>query len=449
MLNLVIMLILAAMAIALFNWRWGILAAIGVGLLQDPLRKMIPGTPGLLAMASLPVWLTVLGAAIYSGRARVGPFLDAYPRFGRAAYIFGGYLVIPAFISATYGHNTWQITLLGLLIYTTAFLALVVGWSYAVHERARLHLLGFYTVFAAAMLMGGPLEWIGMSAAYDAIGTEALGNVWVTHRTGETVRMMAGFFRGPDVMGWHAALVFMLATIMALRTRGPARIAWIVIAVWGAVNIWLCGRRKMLSMIPVFLGCYIYLIFHFKNARRYLPAFGVLIMTIGLGWFFISTYVRSNEVQVYYLSTIYELDEQVIRHGYDSVLTTLQQAGFFGYGLGMGQQGTHHIHAEKPRLWQESGPSKLFAELGVPGAFLFLWAVGLLLLTSFHVVKGTAEDDTFYVSAGILSAMVANLASAVVSAQIYGDPLVAVLLAIMVGMLLAGSRIAHVRRRSG
>lgn len=433
-------------ASALYNWRWGVLFALATGLIQDPIRKLIPDAPGFMAMASVPIWLTAIGAAFFRREVRVHPFLDQFPKFGRAVVWFASYLVVPALLSATYGEGSWQITLLGAMIYSSALLALVAGWSYAQDDAMRVRLLCFYALFASCMLIGGPLEYWGWGAGHPTIGTEALGHVWVTHRTGAAVYMMAGFFRGPDVMGWHATLVFMIGVIMAMRTKGTTRYMWMGIAVWGVLNIWLCGRRKMLSMVPAFLGCFIYLLFKYRGARRLVPAIGLLIMTMGIGWYAITSLFYKSEVEKFYLTTITEADDQIKRHGYDSVIDTVRQAGVFGYGLGMGQQGTHHLKVEKPHMWQESGPTKIVAELGLPGSILFLIMVVTLAITLVQVARFSANDSSFTITAGLLSILAANATSALVSAQIYGDPYVAVLLSLFTGMLLAGVRF---RRQEG
>ena len=66
MLNLMLLLVLGGCALALANWRWGIAAAIVIGLLQDPLRKLVPGSPGYLAMASMPIWLATMASAAFA-----------------------------------------------------------------------------------------------------------------------------------------------------------------------------------------------------------------------------------------------------------------------------------------------------------------------------------------------------------------------------------------------
>lgn len=448
MVHVLPILILAASAVALRRWRWGIFAAIWIGLVQDPLRKMIPGTPGLYAMSSLPVWFSVIVGAGLEGAIRVRAFAAQFPRISQALSAFVFYLPLPAAISAGYGRNTAAITALGALIYGSMFLMLCCGWRFAARPAAILRLLAFYAVAASAFLIGGPLNYLGWNERFAAIGTEALGHVWVTHRTGEAVYMLAGFFRGPDVMGWHAATVFMTAVILAVRARGPSRFAWIAAAAWGLLNVWLCGRRKMVSMAPVFLVTYLALGFRFHGVRRWAFSAALLLLTLFLGWHVSTTYLKTGAVERFYLTTLQEADVSVREHALDSVWETIRQAGFWGYGLGMGQQGIHHIDAELPRLWQESGPSKLFAELGVPGSLLFLWLLWRMGLTAYHALRRVAGTEFFPIAGGILSILVANLIAGLVSAQIFGDPFIAVLLAFLFGVLLSSVSLQPSRRDS-
>jgi len=437
---LTFLLIAAGCAVAIYRWRWGFFAAVVVGVLQDPLRKMIPGIPGYLAMATLPVWMATLVSALFSGEVRAGRFLSHFPRLARLVGIFGLYLLIPAVISGTYGENSWQITLLGAVIYSAAFLMLAAGWRFPCTESSVTQVLSFYALCTAVLLIGGPLDYFGLAEGWAAIGTEAMGALWVTHRTGEAVYMYAGFYRSPDVMGWHAALLTMIASLMASRSRGWIRYVWIALSIWGLLNIWICGRRKMISMLPVFWGMYLMLTFKFRQARRAVPLAATLLLVLGLGWYGITRTYKTTAVDTFYMTTFTQLDDSVMQHGVRSVVTTVNQAGFFGYGLGMGQQGIHHIKAETPRLWQESGPSRIVAELGVPGFVLLLCLGAVLLMTAYHVIGYNKDSTSFYMCAGIFSILIANMAAGVVSGQIFGDPFILLLLAFMTGMLLSGAR---------
>jgi len=441
MLMLMLALIVAGCLLALKDWRRGIAMAILIGMIQDPLRKLIPGTPAFLTMASLPVWMTAAFAALAERLGRIQDLLRNFPMLARWLRIFALYLTIPAALSLSYGAGSWKITLLGVFVYIATFLMLVVGWTLPVRPQALPALLAFYILCGSAFLIGGPLEYTGWASRWQVIGTSALGHVWITNRMGGTMNMLSGLFRSPDIMGWHAVMVFMFSVIMALRSRGAMRYFWIATGIWGFLSLWLCGRRKMLSMIPVFLGCYFLLIFRFQNTRRAIALLGTLLLVLGLGWQIVNTFYRDDKVGAFYMSTLSEWDGQVTQHGYQAVIGTVQQAGFWGYGVGMSQQGVRNIRAEKPRLWQESGPSKLVAELGVPGAVLFLILGFVFLRTAYEVVRNCRRTENVYLFGGLFSILIANMASAVVSGQIFGDPFVALFLALLMGLLLSGGNV--------
>ena len=78
----------------------------------------------------------------------------------------------------------------------------------------------------------------------------------------------------------------------------------------------------------------------------------------------------------------------------------------------------------------------------MPGSLL-LAALGFVFLkTAYLVVRGSRRDESFYFTAGLFSVLVANLTSAVVSAQIFGDPFVAMFLAFLSGLLFSTARAA-------
>lgn len=437
MIYLFAIVVLTSCAIAFYNWRWGIFAAVVIALIQDPIRKMIPGTPGILSMSSLPVWLAAIMGALQIQSFNVRSFLGAYPRWGQSVQWFAVYLLVPASLSITYGRGSWMIALLGAMVFGVIFFALQLGWKFAHGDRDLMRLLSFYTVTTSVLLIGGPLEYLGWNQRLAAIGTEALDHIWVTYRTGAAVFMISGLFRSPDIMGWHAIMVFMVAVILAVRSKGAWRYFWIGVAIWGAANVWLCGRRKMIAMMPIFVGVYLLLIYRLQHVRRLVPALAVICIAIGIGWQLISQYFYSDAVERFYLTAFEEADEQLYRHAIQSVQETIRQAGFFGYGLGMGQQGIHHINAETPRIWQESGPSKLVLELGVPGSLLFLLVLYRLGMTLYAIIRRSVHQPVFYVACGIFAVLVANGMSALVSAQIYGDVFVVVWLAVLTGLLLS------------
>lgn len=438
--HFLILLIVLGCVFSLVRWQYGFWSIVVIGLIQDPLRKIIPESSGLYVMAIMPVWMMMLAGGLFSRQLIPHHFFATFPRLGRWILIFILYLIIPAMISATYGPGSWQITLLGLLIYSMVLMTLFAGASWPTDDKARVNFLAFYAIAGSVALAGGPMEHLMGSEGNPVLGTSALGATWVTHRTGAAVYMMSGFFRSPDIMGWHASVVFTISAILAVRSKGVSRYLWLALAIWSLTSMWVCGRRKIIAMIPFFAGYFLFLFYHFQTARRFISSIGLVIMTLGLGGYVISSYVWKTEVYDFYMTTFDEAGAQIKRHGFESAIKTIEQAGFWGYGLGMGQQGIHHIKVEKPRLWQESGPTKILAELGVPGTVLFLGIFVIMFITAHAVLKMRVSSPDFIVSAGIVALLISNLIAAIVSAQIYTDPFIAFLLASLSGMVLSSAK---------
>ena len=52
----------------------------------------------------------------------------------------------------------------------------------------------FYCVVTAIMLIGNPLEYLGVARGWSALGTSAMSHEWLQYSVyGSIVRMVAGF----------------------------------------------------------------------------------------------------------------------------------------------------------------------------------------------------------------------------------------------------------------
>ena len=256
--------------------------------------------------------------------------------------------------------------------------------------------------------------------------------------------MISGFFRSPDVMGWHAATLAMLAVTLALRSTGAQRLFWTGLAGWGGVGLMLCGRRKMITMIPIFVAAF--LLFHMLSGRtrRAWPIVLAVAVACGLGFMAYRQVGSDRNVEVFYASTVDEFAERVHEQGLGALLQTIRQAGFFGQGLGMATQGVHHIQADRPRVWQESGPSMLMVEFGIPGFIAFFLVAAALARRGWRALRVVAMTPAHTVFFGLAAMVIANTAAGVVSAQIFGDPFIGCFLPFVIGLVLSGTRL---RRR--
>ena len=167
-----------------------------------------------------------------------------------------------------------------------------------------------------------------------------------------------------------------------------------------------------------------------------------------------------------------------------SPLTTYQQTGFWGTGLGSATQGSSVVSVGFDSGWQEDGIGRLVREGGVPGAVLAMISVGGFVLSlgcrkrtctkngdafaekscqgkslTFNPLRlrqGNGSDSvTFCASVGTTGVLksedvwkdgfwalvMANLGCLVISHQhLSGDPVFGAMLSFMAGMSLKSSR---------
>jgi O-antigen ligase len=207
------------------------------------------------------------------------------------------------------------------------------------------------------------------------------------------------------------------------------------------VALMLCARRKMIAMIPLFVLGFLFLNVRFHNVRRIVSLLVVLVTTIAVGFYAYSRLGSDRRVEKFYLTAVRESVERTQAHGIGAVIETVRQAGFFGHGLGMATQGVHHIRAERPRIWQESGPSMLVAECGIPGLLAFLAVVVALLRGMYRALQHSAQTTEHAIFYGLAALVLANGAAGIVSAQVFGDPFVGVFLPFVIGATLSGIRL--------
>lgn len=435
-------LIAVACLLGASNWRHALFMMVLIAAMQDPLRKLIPGTPGYLVLASMPV----LGVAIISmvlKRPRWWKeFGSDFPKVGKAVKIFGLACIPAAIISATYGPGSWMLTILGAFSYGVLIFAVLVGFYFCRSLMDLRRLLGTYCVVSGLMLTGGLLEYLQVVPDLPILGTKMLGMEWIRNSSDFTVNMMAGFYRSPDVMGWHAATTVMMSMILAFTTRGGTRWFWISLGMLAVVALLLCGRRKMVFMIPFFLAALTLL--HIVAGRKgqllgLVTLLLIPVLTIGIVGDWLgdeSTFVR------YYTENSGDTLDQLQTHGFISLFDTVQQSGFFGSGLGVATPGSHHLQVARPRVWQESGPSRIMVELGVPGFLAFVWMVATILKAAWNTVRVHLRSDTVYAryALGLMAFFMANVGSLVVSGQILADSFIAFFLGFSIGVVLSFGR---------
>ena len=427
--------LLFSMTIALADWRRGWLMAIVCGVLQDPARKLTPGTPVVMSLSIVLVYAVVLmsGHITLQSGAR-----DLVRRF---ANLYASLILVFVFLAlaavngiVTFGLENWRVPALSLLIYCLPIPAIVLGYTWLDSEERLYGLFRFYAILTSIALLGTPLEYLHVHSA--AIGT--VGIEWnLRFINGIEIPLLSGFYRAPDIMGWHAATLVCVGILMAMSRRYLAQAwPWMVVAGWGFLNCVISGRRKAVYMVAVFAAALLW-----RYVRRMKIA---EIITFALAGVFLALVVhqvgQNEESSVYARGTVTTQGE-ILGRLEGGVSGTVQQYGIMGAGLGTATQGTQHLLGGTSFSWQEGGLAKLAIELGVPG-LLALFILTIILMQVLLRVSGHPDipESSQLLRAGLFAIVMGDAVTFLASAQAYSDPLLTLFSAFTLGCLLATSQ---------
>ena len=304
-----------SIVVALTDWRRGWLMAILCGILQDPARKLTPGTPVAMTLSIVLVYAAVLFAG--SGIIRRHG-VEFTRRLNHKDILEDQWVKAPA---------------LSLFIYCAPIPAVLLGYTYLQREEDLYTLFRFYAVATTIALLGTPLEY--MSLDWPVLGTVALNDVNLRHLPGIQIRMLSGFYRAPDVMGWHAATLAIIGLIMIVRRQTLRRSwIWMLVTGWAAFNCILSGRRKAVYMIAVFAIVFLWRFFR----RLTMPQVVAFLLTIVLVGGVVEKISEDAQSNVYTRGTV-TTREEVFERLEGGLVETVRQFGVLGAGLGTATQG--------------------------------------------------------------------------------------------------------------
>ncbi|HET7434379.1 MAG TPA: hypothetical protein VFN10_06655 [Thermoanaerobaculia bacterium] len=423
-----------AVTVAFLDWRRGVVFMLVCAPLQDVVRKLTPGNPVVLTMSIVAIYFMIIFTA---RRVLKQELVDFSRRFGgvyRAALLVMVFVVLAAFTGiVTFGLGLWKVPALSLFIYTAPIPAIVLGYAYAQREEQIATFFRFYAIITAVALIGTPLEF--WKVQWNALGMVGLPQGFIRHLPGLQIRLLSGFYRAPDIMGWHAAMLTIIGITLALRGRViRAMWPWALLAGWGFFNCILSGRRKAVYMVAAFA-----LVFVWRYIRRLTVAQAIAFALVGMTMLLVVNNLSSKEESNVYTRGTITSRAEVIERLEGGVVETVEQFGFMGAGLGTATQGVRHLLGTDQNVgWQEAGLGKLTIELGVPGliavAFAFFVMMRALLLMSGYPDEEGSSQLMRCALFGIFAACVANFLA---SAQAYSDAGLTIVTAFLLGNLLA------------
>ena len=427
--------------VAIVNWRLGIYLAILIDVIRDPIRKISDSHSVLITVVGTLVWIGVLMGAFNSDGREIWSLLRRYRRMGTALTCLVFALVPGAALSMVLYTGGYKLVAIGLISYLGPMVGIAVGFLVPVSEKDIYRLFRFYAITNGIALVG---TWLEVSGVDHAV----LGGIemdWERHRHGYVVQLIAGIYRSPDIMGLHAAHMIVFSMMLGLRARGPERLGWIAMILWGLRCVLWSGRRKMIGIPLVFLATYFGLgIWRGSREASRLATLGVLLAIGGtVGLFMLKDEIGSSEYTQYAATLFTEGGVRAKELIGDSIIVTLYQSGALGSGIGSATQGSHYVAVERDKAWQEDGVSRLFKELGVPGVILmagFLILMGRTVYEALNLIP--PQNPLALKQLGVLGIVAGNAASFAMSHQQYsGDPGSAILAVMMLGMVLGIPRI--------
>ena len=427
--------LLLAIMIALMNWRHGWFAAIACGVLQDPFRKLTPGTPAVMTMSVVAVYAIILLSSSGTLQRNRRDFASRFPNIYSAGTLVIIFLILAAMRGvATFGIAMWKVPLLSFIIYTLPIPAVLFGYSWLMREEQLVTFFKFYAALTSVALIGTPLEYLGMQSRL--LGMVAMqGAIQIRFLPGLHIRMLSGFYRAPDIMGWHAATLASIGILMAVRSRVLTRAwPWALVAGWGFLNCLISGRRKAVYMVAVFALVFFWRYFRRLTSAQISSVIGAALAMMAVVWIL----GRGEQSRVYTRGTRTTSAELLARLE-GGTGGSIQQHGFLGAGLGAATQGVRHLTGADFDLgWQEGGFGKLVVELGVPGLLVvallgFVMFVMMLRLTAVGDIEGTSQ----ILRVGLFGMVVANAVNFIASAQAYSDPVLTLSSAFFLGCLFA------------
>lgn len=448
------LLLLAVTAwLALNNWRHGFILVILTGLLQDPLRKLVPGEPVyFVTFAAIVFGAAWLGAVL--SRAHLSPNVIPGWQAGLARP-FNLFLILVALqgLHSFVRFSSPMMTGIGLLVWLAPVVGVMLTYQFAV-RRGMLGVLAWMTFYCAAtivfltsvFLQSAGVDWPVLGEVGEGIRIYDLGTVLLAN---------SGFFRGSEIAAWHASTVFCFLMVLSLDRKMNSRRFILTLAI-GALIVsigLLTGRRKMLLEVAIFFTAYLGLVAAYQHKRRAQAiAFfvaGIFAFTAVMGFMGADTpreEAQNKELNNYEgygvrgQSVFEDAPERLVGLGFAPVSWAVNSLGWFGTGLGTGSQGTAGIGENERNLGAaEGGLGKITVELGVPGLLVLGW---LLLAGTGHLrrlLRLTTRLSPFHArfAYGMSAFLLAKAASFSVAAQAYSDPFILLIMGIAVGFLLA------------
>ena len=433
------------MFLTIINWRLGLWLMLVVGLLADPVRKLIPGNPVYVSVVFVGI-LAILYLACRKTYTRDQSVFALFPKIKSSMQLFFLFFVINAIRPISESIFYLPLVLYSSAQYIGLFAAAKLGFDMVEDEKSIIKFADIFVITLLPFLFSVLLHLRGFESAYPVLGVMERGDqAYFQYHAGQALAMLCGLFRNPEGMGWFAMVVSVSALFLLIRKKKNIwNVAYYIsVFLLSSYCVLLSGRRKYFLGIFVFIFTFILLSMR-KNMNRAIIYLALFMIAGGVFFYYIS---RTEQAAVYLKSgqSGFEASESRVQSGViGSIGWAIKRDGFFGRGLGTSTQGAQHfkVGIGGGSSYIEAGPGKVISELGVPGFIAFIMVLFSYLSGVYkEVIKGWFKNPSEVTGVFLLAMVLTQMIEFSVSHQIYGDPLIAVLTGLMCGFLLAVPRI--------
>ena len=431
------------------NWRDGLALSLLVGFLQDPIRKLTPGQPGLYVGLVL---IAVACCALVLLEQRRGLELEAMlwgaPRLRRWLPFYAGLIGLQGLNGLLRFHEP-VLSLIGVGFYLAPALGLWLGFQVGCDQPLLRRLVQLYLLVS---VLYGISVWLSYSGFDLAVLKEVGPGILIHFRRGFSVQGASGLWRSSEVAAWHLSAAACLAISLAFASEKPTTSSALTVLALGFTFLTLLtGRRKALVLVLVFALIYGLLFRRYASGPWQDRLVSTLLAATGLsyaGYSLLGVHALGSQFSEY-LNRANSVGGDILSRfnllGLGASLQALEISGLIGFGAGAASQtgvlqfGQERIVGQSLAYVSESGGGKVIAELGPVGALMLLSAILLLVqaMRKHLPLLRYLPAPTANFLIGLLAFGLANAPFFAAASGVYGDPFVLLLLSLCLGSFLA------------
>jgi hypothetical protein len=208
--------------LCLVDWRKGVILALIMGFLQDPMRKLMPGEPVYMTLYSSALSGAVLMGALLAGVSANLRKIAAWKDFLRTpGMLFVLWVVIQSAVSVLKS-GSLALGFIGMVAYLAPMPTIFLVYHYVRSEKEIYKYLTIYVVAVLTMVSGLYFSYLGFEwEVLQSVGAAMGRGLYIYPTSGGRLELLAGFFRSPEIAAWHAgaAICFILAILLFLDKR--------------------------------------------------------------------------------------------------------------------------------------------------------------------------------------------------------------------------------------